>query len=131
MKIYLIIALFLMAILVVACGGKVTGKAIVDMDEPEEADADEEENTEEEHIIMEGPTEEEKKFAEIYDGRDCEEDSTGIVRVFENDKKYVYRNGCFGDILIDYGCEKGQLTSENVKCPDRCAIDKYGKGYCS
>lgn len=122
----LIMSLFLVALLVIACGGTITGSAVDDTaDEPTAED-----DNDDEHIIVEGPTEEEKKFAEEYAGKDCEEDSLGVVRVYEDGKKTVYKNDCFGNILVDYYCEDGKLENDNVKCPSSCQKDRYGKGYC-
>lgn len=136
MRIYLIAALILSVLIITSCGGTITGKAVAIDDlennvaEPEPTPAEEEEEPEKERIFVEGPTEEQKKFAEIYAGRDCEEDSAGTVRIFTDGQKTVYRNECLGDLLFDFGCDQNGLTSESTKCPSGCEKDRYNKGYC-
>jgi len=135
MRAYLLILCIISLISLSACGGTITGQAVTDFevteDAPEDDSDDVEEDEKDEHIIVEGPTEEEEKFAELYAGRTCEEDSLGMVRVFQDGKKTVYRNECFGNILIDYGCEGGKLVSENIKCPRSCEKDRLNMGDCS
>ena len=137
MRIYLIAALILSVLIITSCGGTITGKAVAIDDlesagaEPEPTPSEEEEEPEKEHIFVEGPTEEQEKFAEIYAGRDCEEDSVGTVRVFTDGQKTVYKNECLGDLLFDFGCDQDGLTSENIKCPSGCKKDRYNKGYCA
>ena len=137
MRIYLITALILSVLIITSCVCTITGNAVAIDDlesavaEPEPTPSEEEEEPEKEHIIVEGPTEEQEKFAEIYEGRDCEEDSVGTVRVFTDGQKTVYKNECLGDLLFDFGCDQDGLTSENIKCPSGCKKDRYNKGYCA
>ena len=139
MRTYVIASLILAAFLITACGGTITGQAVA-VDEPapsEEASDDTSDDTadepsdEDEHIIVEGLTEEEEKFAEEYEGKNCEEDSLGVVRVYEDGKKFVYKNDCLANILVDYGCEKGKLSTEIKSCPGKCEKDRYYVAYCA
>lgn len=60
----------------------------------------------------------------------CSEDSWGVVRVMEGSTKHVYRNECFENILIDYGCKAGKVESSNIRCQKGCALDRYKIGRC-
>lgn len=63
-------------------------------------------------------------------GRQCSEDNMGTVRIIDGSTKHVYRNECFGGILIDYGCKDGSIVSTNIRCQKDCALDKYLIGRC-
>ena len=69
--------------------------------------------------------------AQLSAGKQCSEDNMGTVRILDGDTKYVYRNECFGGILIDYGCKDGNIVSTNIRCQKDCVLDKYLIGRCA
>ena len=56
----------------------------------------------------------------------CTVDNKGVARQIDDDGvKTVYRNDCFGDKLVKYGCEGGELTTDLENCDKECIIVNY------
>ena len=136
----LILVILALSLMLLACskGNTITGRAVQGAaDElkpveksapsttPEETASDEPSDDETADEPVEAPAYSDLKGT-------CQEDSAGVVRVFDEDgKKTVYRNTCFGNHLIDFGCdENNNLINEKTKCPGSCEIVRYS-GQCN